>query len=156
MNMLLYSAAWICSVWMNVLITVPRNKPMCNYILIFLLPETENSCKVCCRGKDGKCSPFMQSNGSFLFLRKGKPCTVGFCDGSVSHKNIYIFPVHIHNSIWLSLFCSVISLLFLALKSFQMTLLYFFGKTGKVYEAGTRCDREVVGFYWQAGHKHIW
>lgn len=42
--------------------------------------ETENSCKVCCRGKDGTCSPFIQSNGSFLFLRKGKPCTVGFCD----------------------------------------------------------------------------
>ncbi|XP_020496356.2 disintegrin and metalloproteinase domain-containing protein 17a isoform X1 [Labrus bergylta] len=42
--------------------------------------ETEDSCKVCCRGKDGACSPFIQSNGSFLFLRKGKPCTVGFCD----------------------------------------------------------------------------
>ncbi|XP_045918746.1 disintegrin and metalloproteinase domain-containing protein 17a [Micropterus dolomieu] len=43
---------------------------------------TENSCKVCCRGKDGTCSPFLQTNGSFLFLRKGKPCTVGFCDGA--------------------------------------------------------------------------
>ncbi|XP_041810054.1 disintegrin and metalloproteinase domain-containing protein 17a [Chelmon rostratus] len=42
--------------------------------------ETEDSCKVCCRGKDGTCTPFVQSNGSFLFLRKGKPCTVGFCD----------------------------------------------------------------------------
>uniref|UniRef100_A0AAQ6ACN2 ADAM metallopeptidase domain 17a n=1 Tax=Amphiprion ocellaris TaxID=80972 RepID=A0AAQ6ACN2_AMPOC len=42
--------------------------------------ETENSCKVCCRGKDGTCSPFVQDSGSFLFLRKGKPCTVGFCD----------------------------------------------------------------------------
>ncbi|XP_042356384.1 disintegrin and metalloproteinase domain-containing protein 17a [Plectropomus leopardus] len=42
--------------------------------------ETEDSCKVCCRGKDGTCSPFIQANGSFLFLRKGKPCTVGFCD----------------------------------------------------------------------------
>ncbi|XP_056249477.1 disintegrin and metalloproteinase domain-containing protein 17a isoform X2 [Seriola aureovittata] len=41
--------------------------------------ETEDSCKVCCR-KDGTCSPFIQANGSFLFLRKGKPCTVGFCD----------------------------------------------------------------------------
>ncbi|KAM9341317.1 LOW QUALITY PROTEIN: disintegrin and metalloproteinase domain-containing protein 17a [Symphorus nematophorus] len=41
---------------------------------------TEDSCKVCCRGKDGTCSPFIQANGSFLFLRKGKPCTVGFCD----------------------------------------------------------------------------
>ncbi|XP_029972720.1 disintegrin and metalloproteinase domain-containing protein 17a isoform X2 [Salarias fasciatus] len=42
--------------------------------------ETEDSCKVCCRGKDGACSPFIQANGNFLFLRKGKPCTVGFCD----------------------------------------------------------------------------
>ncbi|XP_053192332.1 disintegrin and metalloproteinase domain-containing protein 17a [Scomber japonicus] len=42
--------------------------------------ETEDSCKVCCRGKDGTCAPFIQSNGSLLFLRKGKPCTVGFCD----------------------------------------------------------------------------
>ncbi|XP_070787110.1 disintegrin and metalloproteinase domain-containing protein 17-like, partial [Enoplosus armatus] len=42
--------------------------------------ETEDSCKVCCRGKNGTCSPFIQANGSFLFLRKGKPCTVGFCD----------------------------------------------------------------------------
>ncbi|XP_076604268.1 disintegrin and metalloproteinase domain-containing protein 17a isoform X2 [Chaetodon auriga] len=42
--------------------------------------ETEDSCKVCCRGKDGACAPFVQTNGSFLFLRKGKPCTVGFCD----------------------------------------------------------------------------
>ncbi|KAM8913270.1 disintegrin and metalloproteinase domain-containing protein 17a isoform 2-T2 [Spinachia spinachia] len=43
--------------------------------------ETEDSCKVCCRGRDGTCSPFKQTNGSFIFLRKGKPCTVGFCDG---------------------------------------------------------------------------
>uniref|UniRef100_A0A667YKE1 ADAM metallopeptidase domain 17a n=1 Tax=Myripristis murdjan TaxID=586833 RepID=A0A667YKE1_9TELE len=42
--------------------------------------ETEDSCKVCCRGKDGTCSPFIKSEGTFLFLRKGKPCTVGFCD----------------------------------------------------------------------------
>uniref|UniRef100_A0A8C3G7T4 ADAM metallopeptidase domain 17a n=1 Tax=Cyclopterus lumpus TaxID=8103 RepID=A0A8C3G7T4_CYCLU len=42
--------------------------------------ETDNSCKVCCRGNDGACSPFIQTNGSFLYLRKGKPCTVGFCD----------------------------------------------------------------------------
>ncbi|KAG7224228.1 hypothetical protein INR49_015117 [Caranx melampygus] len=41
--------------------------------------ETEDSCKVCCR-RDGICSPFIQDDGSFLFLRKGKPCTVGFCD----------------------------------------------------------------------------
>ncbi|XP_059908488.1 disintegrin and metalloproteinase domain-containing protein 17a [Gadus macrocephalus] len=44
--------------------------------------ETENSCKVCCRGKDGTCSPFMEADDNFLYLRKGKPCTVGYCDGS--------------------------------------------------------------------------
>ncbi|KAF7668699.1 hypothetical protein LDENG_00298440 [Lucifuga dentata] len=44
--------------------------------------ETEDSCKVCCRGKDGTCSPFTKLDGSLLFLRKGKPCTVGFCDES--------------------------------------------------------------------------
>ncbi|XP_056151766.1 disintegrin and metalloproteinase domain-containing protein 17a [Lampris incognitus] len=44
--------------------------------------ETEDSCKVCCRGKDGTCAPFIQADGRFLFLRKGKPCTVGFCDES--------------------------------------------------------------------------
>ncbi|XP_037550849.1 disintegrin and metalloproteinase domain-containing protein 17a [Nematolebias whitei] len=43
--------------------------------------ETNDSCKVCCRGKDGTCSPFNQTTG-FLYLRKGKPCTVGFCDGN--------------------------------------------------------------------------
>ncbi|XP_059375202.1 disintegrin and metalloproteinase domain-containing protein 17-like isoform X2 [Carassius carassius] len=43
--------------------------------------ETENSCKVCCRGSSGLCTPFV-SNGSYLYLRKGKPCTVGFCDGA--------------------------------------------------------------------------
>ncbi|CAJ1073539.1 disintegrin and metalloproteinase domain-containing protein 17a isoform X2 [Xyrichtys novacula] len=42
--------------------------------------ETEHSCKVCCRGKDGTCSPFVQRDGTYLYLRKGKPCTVGFCD----------------------------------------------------------------------------
>ncbi|XP_057715835.1 disintegrin and metalloproteinase domain-containing protein 17a isoform X1 [Corythoichthys intestinalis] len=42
----------------------------------------EDSCKVCCRGPNGSCSPFKLSNGNFLFLRKGKPCTVGFCDGN--------------------------------------------------------------------------
>ncbi|XP_072221293.1 disintegrin and metalloproteinase domain-containing protein 17a [Leuresthes tenuis] len=44
--------------------------------------ETDNSCKVCCRGPGGICSPFILENGSFIYLRKGKPCTVGFCDGS--------------------------------------------------------------------------
>ncbi|XP_014857537.1 PREDICTED: disintegrin and metalloproteinase domain-containing protein 17-like isoform X1 [Poecilia mexicana] len=43
--------------------------------------ETSDSCKVCCK-KDGICSPFTQRDGTSLFLRKGKPCTVGFCDGN--------------------------------------------------------------------------
>ncbi|XP_056101599.1 disintegrin and metalloproteinase domain-containing protein 17a isoform X3 [Rhinichthys klamathensis goyatoka] len=42
--------------------------------------ETEESCKVCCRSRDGLCTPFF-GGGIFLYLRKGKPCTVGFCDG---------------------------------------------------------------------------
>uniref|UniRef100_A0A3B4H172 Disintegrin and metalloproteinase domain-containing protein 17-like n=1 Tax=Pundamilia nyererei TaxID=303518 RepID=A0A3B4H172_9CICH len=41
--------------------------------------DTEHSCKVCCRSKNGTCSPYSK-DGNFLFLRKGKPCTVGFCD----------------------------------------------------------------------------
>ncbi|CAL8286986.1 unnamed protein product [Lota lota] len=44
--------------------------------------ETEDSCKVCCRGEDGTCSPFTHTDHSFLYLRKGKPCTVGYCDGA--------------------------------------------------------------------------
>ncbi|RXN19098.1 disintegrin and metallo ase domain-containing 17-like isoform X2 [Labeo rohita] len=42
--------------------------------------ETEDSCKVCCRS-NGLCTPFV-IGGSPLYLRKGKPCTVGFCDGA--------------------------------------------------------------------------
>ncbi|KAG9347363.1 hypothetical protein JZ751_004930 [Albula glossodonta] len=42
--------------------------------------ETDDSCKVCCRTVNGTCTPYTHGNGSFLFLRKGKPCTVGFCD----------------------------------------------------------------------------
>ncbi|XP_066468193.1 disintegrin and metalloproteinase domain-containing protein 17 [Tiliqua scincoides] len=42
--------------------------------------ETDNSCKVCCRDEHGRCSPYVDANQNFLYLRKGKPCTVGFCD----------------------------------------------------------------------------
>ncbi|XP_037097518.1 disintegrin and metalloproteinase domain-containing protein 17a isoform X2 [Syngnathus acus] len=41
---------------------------------------TEDSCKVCCRRGDGTCAPFVLTDGNLLLLRKGKPCTVGFCD----------------------------------------------------------------------------
>ncbi|KAM3603551.1 uncharacterized protein V6R79_024608 [Siganus canaliculatus] len=44
--------------------------------------ETNSSCKVCCRSSGGVCAPYQDENGDFLFLRKGKPCTVGFCDGA--------------------------------------------------------------------------
>ncbi|XP_071999659.1 disintegrin and metalloproteinase domain-containing protein 17 isoform X1 [Engystomops pustulosus] len=44
--------------------------------------ETEHSCKVCCRDENGICSPFMDAAKQYRLLRKGKPCTVGFCDGN--------------------------------------------------------------------------
>ncbi|KAI3364677.1 hypothetical protein L3Q82_011448 [Scortum barcoo] len=44
--------------------------------------ETHASCKVCCRSRNGVCAPYQDKTGNFLFLRKGKPCTVGFCDGA--------------------------------------------------------------------------
>uniref|UniRef100_A0A3Q3FJN1 ADAM metallopeptidase domain 17b n=1 Tax=Labrus bergylta TaxID=56723 RepID=A0A3Q3FJN1_9LABR len=44
--------------------------------------ETNSSCKVCCRSSSGACTPYQDQMGNFLFLRKGKPCTVGFCDGA--------------------------------------------------------------------------
>ncbi|TTF11771.1 Disintegrin and metalloproteinase domain-containing protein 17 [Bagarius yarrelli] len=43
--------------------------------------ETDQSCMVCCRSNGGACSPYQDEKGKFLYLRKGKPCTVGFCDG---------------------------------------------------------------------------
>lgn len=54
-----------------------------------LLPDTEHSCKVCCRSKNGTCSP-SSKGGNFLFLRKGKPCTVGFCDEGVSYQTFIL------------------------------------------------------------------
>uniref|UniRef100_A0A8D0LAC7 Disintegrin and metalloproteinase domain-containing protein 17 n=1 Tax=Sphenodon punctatus TaxID=8508 RepID=A0A8D0LAC7_SPHPU len=42
--------------------------------------ETDHSCKVCCRDENGRCSPYVDADQKFLYLRKGKPCTVGFCD----------------------------------------------------------------------------
>ncbi|KAK5852514.1 hypothetical protein PBY51_006368 [Eleginops maclovinus] len=47
-----------------------------------LFVETNSSCRVCCRSRAGVCAPYQDAAGSFLFLRKGKPCTVGFCDGA--------------------------------------------------------------------------
>ncbi|KAM4633073.1 disintegrin and metalloproteinase domain-containing protein 17 [Polymixia lowei] len=44
--------------------------------------ETNSSCKVCCRSGRGVCAPYQDNMGNFIFLRKGKPCTVGFCDGA--------------------------------------------------------------------------
>ncbi|XP_070589067.1 disintegrin and metalloproteinase domain-containing protein 17 [Erythrolamprus reginae] len=42
--------------------------------------ETDDSCKICCRDESKKCIPYRDYNQNFLYLRKGKPCTVGFCD----------------------------------------------------------------------------
>ncbi|KAM8847449.1 disintegrin and metalloproteinase domain-containing protein 17 [Synchiropus picturatus] len=59
--------------------------PFCQAVLD-LLPcacnKTDSSCRVCCRSAAGICAPYQDPSGSFLFLRKGKPCTVGFCDGA--------------------------------------------------------------------------
>ncbi|XP_037305926.2 disintegrin and metalloproteinase domain-containing protein 17-like isoform X1 [Pungitius pungitius] len=44
--------------------------------------QTNSSCAVCCRDAAGVCAPYRDAGGHFLFLRKGKPCTVGFCDGA--------------------------------------------------------------------------
>uniref|UniRef100_A0A3P8V618 ADAM metallopeptidase domain 17 n=1 Tax=Cynoglossus semilaevis TaxID=244447 RepID=A0A3P8V618_CYNSE len=59
--------------------------PFCQAVLE-LLPcacnETHSTCKVCCRSNSGLCAPYREQGGNFLFLRKGKPCTVGFCDGA--------------------------------------------------------------------------
>lgn len=55
--------------------------------------ETYNSCKVCCKDKSAVCTPYIDDKGHPIFLRKGKPCTVGFCDGAVSGSvhNIHLF-----------------------------------------------------------------
>lgn len=57
------------------------------------ISETDNSCKVCCRDPSGRCLPYVDAEQKNLFLRKGKPCTVGFCDMNVS---IYLCTVFIH------------------------------------------------------------
>uniref|UniRef100_H3C9Y4 ADAM metallopeptidase domain 17 n=1 Tax=Tetraodon nigroviridis TaxID=99883 RepID=H3C9Y4_TETNG len=44
--------------------------------------DTSTSCTVCCRSGGGLCLPYQDPAGHFLFLRRGKPCTVGFCDGA--------------------------------------------------------------------------
>lgn len=105
-----------------------QQKHLCN---LMSSAETEHSCKMCCRRKDGTCSPFVQADGSFLFLRKGKPCTVGFCDEGVSSSSIT--PASI---------CSVFVLSFLASSPLAPPF-----RTGEVHEAGAGRDREVVGFH---------
>nr|XP_044993780.1 disintegrin and metalloproteinase domain-containing protein 17 isoform X2 [Jaculus jaculus] len=42
--------------------------------------EADKSCKVCCRDLAGRCVPYVDAEQRNLFLRKGKPCTEGFCD----------------------------------------------------------------------------
>lgn len=55
--------------------------------LFCFFPETNSSCKVCCRNRSGVCAPYRDNTDNFLFLRKGKPCTVGFCDGNVRDRD---------------------------------------------------------------------
>jgi hypothetical protein len=55
----------------------------------FSVSETDNSCKVCCRDLSGRCAPYVDAEQKNLFLRKGKPCTVGFCDMNVSYLFTY-------------------------------------------------------------------
>ncbi|XP_060773825.1 disintegrin and metalloproteinase domain-containing protein 17 [Neoarius graeffei] len=58
--------------------------PFCEAVLNLLscaCNETHHSCMVSCRSESGACSPYQDHRGNFLYLRKGKPCTVGFCDG---------------------------------------------------------------------------
>ncbi len=58
--------------------------------------ETNSSCKVCCRYKNAVCAPYVSDKGNHLYLRKGKPCTVGFvmerCEPtySYSYEKTYI------------------------------------------------------------------
>ncbi|KAJ3607222.1 hypothetical protein NHX12_026735 [Muraenolepis orangiensis] len=59
--------------------------PFCKVVLSLescACNETNSSCQVCCQSERGECAPYQDNTGSFLFLRKGKPCTVGFCDGA--------------------------------------------------------------------------
>ncbi|XP_034018668.1 disintegrin and metalloproteinase domain-containing protein 17 isoform X2 [Thalassophryne amazonica] len=59
--------------------------PFCKAVLQLqpcVCNETNSSCKVCCRSSSSVCAPYQDQRGNFLFLRKGKPCTVGFCDGA--------------------------------------------------------------------------
>lgn len=76
-----------------------------DYFSCISFSETSNSCKVCCRDKNAVCAPYMNHKGNPLYLRKGKPCTVGFCDGAVSAnvqlqlcKDTSIKAVFIHRS----------------------------------------------------------
>lgn len=62
-----------------------------------LCAETNSSCKVCCRSSSGACALYRDQAGQFLFLRKGKPCTVGFCDGVVRLTD-RTFYVEVRNS----------------------------------------------------------
>lgn len=56
-----------------------------------LISETDNSCKVCCRTLRAAACLTLTPEQKNLFWRKGKPCTVGFCDMNVSIYVQYLF-----------------------------------------------------------------
>ncbi len=116
--------------------------------------ETNSSCKVCCRYKDAVCAPYVSDKGNHLYLRKGKPCTVGFCDGEVwanvqlqLWKNIYKSCLYsqINYSIHKTIRNACIQL-------FKHFLLF----PGQMHETGPGCYWEVVGFHWEVGHQYFW
>ncbi|KAK3563404.1 hypothetical protein QTP86_026234, partial [Hemibagrus guttatus] len=69
-----------CTEEFSVAIQISQMKTKQGHVLLSVF-YTDSSCKVCCRNSDGMCTPFKFPNGDYLYLRKGKPCTVGFCDG---------------------------------------------------------------------------
>lgn len=87
---------------------VIMNAEVLSVRLLWCFSETENSCKVCCRNSSRLCTPF-NSDGSFIYLRKGKPCTVGFCDGAVSTLLVYVLTMIIYQTELCFLFTSVIN-----------------------------------------------
>ncbi len=120
----------------------------------FYFSETNSSCKVCCRYKNAVCAPYVSDKGNHLYLRKGKPCTVGFCDGEVwanvqlqLWKNIYKSCLYspINYSIHKTIRNACIQL-------FKHFLLF----PGQMHETGSGCYWEVVGFHWEVGHQYFW
>lgn len=87
--------------------------------------DTDSSCKVCCKNTNGQCTPFEFDNGEYLYLRKGKPCTVGFCDG---HVSTFIF-----------LFFTFFNVFQGNKNAYVLALSVTLSLLGKMHETGTGC-----------------